>query len=304
MDKTSRKTPTKHIHFLINPGAGQRAAATVRRLAPQAFPAGAWRLHFHELSNWRQIRVLAAQAARQRAWAVVAVGGDGTLNQAALALAGSACRLGVVPAGTGNGYARALGIPLDAEGACAVIKAGKVRRLDFGAMDADRGYANMLGLGYDAWVAARANRLRWMNRVSGFARYLAAGILCAHHLRPQRLRLTLDHGRVLEGRWLLVAAALSPQYGFGCTIAPEARLDDGLLDVVCVPPSGPITFARNCLRLFTRQPLLGAQFHRSATLRVESLEKGPLALHLDGEPGGVTPATVKVLPGALRVLAP
>ena len=276
----------------------------VNRLAPQLFPTPGWRLHFHHLENWRQIRVLAAQAAQAGAWAVVAVGGDGTLNQASLALAGSPTRLGVIPAGTGNGYARALGIPLDASGACAVIKAGRTRRLDFASIDADRGYANMLGLGYDAWIAAKANRLRWMNRISGFARYLAAAFLCANHLRPQRLRLTLDQGRILEGRWLLVAAALSPQYGFGCTIAPDARMDDGLLDVVCVPPSGPLVFVRNCFRLFKRRPLLGAQFHRSRGLRIESLEKGPVALHLDGEPGGVTPVTVRVRKGVLRVLAP
>jgi diacylglycerol kinase (ATP) len=235
---------------------------------------------------------------------VVAVGGDGTVNQAALALTGKATRLGLVPAGTGNGYARALGIPLDPEGACRVILAGAVRRLDFGAIDADRGYANMLGLGFDAWVAVKANRLRWLNRINGFARYLVAALLCARHLGPQRLRLTLDRGRVLEGRWLLVAGAISPQYGFGCTIAPSARMDDGLLDVVCVPQVGPLDFVRNCVRLFTRKPLIGAQFHRSRSLRIESLEAHPLALHLDGEPGGVTPATVRVRRGALRVLAP
>jgi diacylglycerol kinase family enzyme len=66
----------------------------------------------------------------------------------------------------------------------------------------------------------------------------------------------------------------------------------------------PLSFARNCVRLFTRQPLIGAEFHRCRTLRIESLERDPLALHLDGEPGGVTPATVRVRPGALRVLAP
>jgi diacylglycerol kinase (ATP) len=302
MATTSRKS--KRVLFLINPGAGQRAAAKVRRVAPQIFPSQDWNLEFTTLDDWRQIQPLASRAARSGAWAVVAVGGDGTLNQVAQGLAGTRCRLGLVPAGTGNGYARALGLPLDARGACMVIALGRTRALDFGALDRDRGYANMLGLGYDAWIAVRANRLRWMNRVSGFLRYLAAGVLCLPRLRPQHLRLTLDKKVKVEGHWLLVAAALSPQYGFGCTIAPTAQLDDGLIDVVCVPRLGPFAFLRNLFRLFKKKALVGAEFHRCRHLKIESMEGEELAIHLDGEPGGATPATVQVRRGALKVLVP
>jgi diacylglycerol kinase (ATP) len=302
MATPSRKT--KKILFLINPGAGQRAAAKVLRVAPQIFPSKDWELEFTTLADWREIQPLAGKAARSGAWAVVAVGGDGTLNQVAQGLAGTRCRLGLVPAGTGNGYARALGLPLDPRGACMVIALGRTRALDFGALDRGRGYANMLGLGYDAWIAVRANRLRWMNRISGFLRYLAAGVLCLPRLRPQHLRLTLDRRLKVEGRWLLVAAALSPQYGFGCTIAPTAQLDDGLIDVVCVPALGPWAFLRNVFRLFKKKALVGAQFHRCRHLKIESLEGEELAIHLDGEPGGATPATVTVKRGALKVLVP
>lgn len=299
------KSPrAKRVLFLINPGAGQRAAAAVRRVAPQIFPAHLWSLEYVDLSDWRQIQVLAREAAKDGAWAVVAVGGDGTLNQVAQALAGTRTRLGVVPAGTGNGYARALGIPLDPRGACMVVALGRTRKLDFCRVDGGRGYANMLGLGYDAWIAQSANRLRWMNRVNGFLRYLAAGLLCLPRLRPQHVRLTLDGGTVLEGRWLLVAGALSPQYGFGCTIAPTARLDDGLIDVVCVPPLGPWTFLRNVARLFKKKALVGAEYHRCRSLKIESMEQGDLAIHMDGEPGGTTPASVKLEAGALNVLLP
>lgn len=243
-------------------------------------------------------------AAASGAWAVVAVGGDGTLNQVAQALQGTSCRLGLIPAGTGNGYARALGIPLDVHGACAVIAQGKVRPLDFSAADLDRGFANMLGVGYDAWVAVSANRLRWMNRFSGFLRYLAAGLWCLPRLRPQALRLTLDNKAVIEGRFMMVAVANSPQYGFGCTIAPDAHMNDGLVDVVCVPGLGPITLLRNCVRLFTRKALIGAQFHRCRHVTIESLEGQELAIHMDGEPGGTTPVRLTVMAGALNTLVP
>jgi diacylglycerol kinase (ATP) len=293
----------KRVLFLINPGAGQRAATKVRRFAPEIFPGSEWDLEFRVLTDWREIRPSARDAAESGAWAVVAVGGDGTLNQAAQALAGRPCRLGLIPAGTGNGYARALGIPLDPRGACAVVALGRTAKMDF-AQAGNGGYANMLGIGYDAWIAADANRLRWLNRVSGFLRYLAAGIRCLTRLRPQALRLTLDGGRVLEGRYLMVAVANSPQYGFGATIAPTARADDGSLDVVCVPALSPWAFLRNFRRLFTRKALVGAQFHRCAGVRIESLEDHELAVHMDGEPGGTTPVEVLIQPGALTVLVP
>jgi YegS/Rv2252/BmrU family lipid kinase len=293
----------KNLVFLINPGAGQRAAAKVQALAPRHFPAQRYKLSFVELNDWRETYPLALQAAKSNAWAVVAVGGDGTINQVAAALAGTPCRLGIVAAGTGNGFGRALGIPLDAEGACRVLAAGRERRVDHVSMDKGRSFANMLGIGWDAWIAVKANRLRWMNRFSGFLRYLAAAFLCLRRILPQPVLLRMD-GRKVQGRFMVVAVGNSPQYGFGCTIAPMARLDDGWLDVVLVPMLAPWTFLRNAFRLFTQKPLLGAQFFRARKVSLHSLAGYPLAIHVDGEPGGLTPATLSVRPRALKVLAP
>ena len=289
--------------FLINPGAGQRAAVKVRAVAPALFPSAEWQLDFVDLKNWREIRPLARAAAAKGAFAVVAVGGDGTINQVAPALVGTRCRLGIIPAGTGNGLARALWIPLDTDGACRVISAANEQSIDYGAMDLERGYANMLGLGWDAWIAARANQLRWMNKISGFLRYLGAAILCLPKLGTQAVKLEID-GKSVQGEFLVVAVANSPQYGFGCTIAPAALLNDGYFDVVCLPPIGPITFARNLPRLFTKQPLLGANFYRAKKVKLMSAGAEELPIHLDGEPGGTTPATITVRPKALRVLVP
>ncbi len=293
----------KRLVFIINPGAGQRAAARIAQVAPAVFPADRFKLEYVELHDWRETYPLSLKAARSGAHAVVAVGGDGTINQVSQALAGTACRLGVVAAGTGNGFARALGVPLDAEGACRVLAAGRTRLIDHVEMDKGRGYANMLGIGWDAWIAVKANRLRWLNRISGFLRYLVAAVLCLHRTLPQRLIVRMGRATV-QGRFMVLAVANSPQYGFGCTIAPMARMDDGALDVVLVPLTMPWTFALNAVRLFTKQPLLGAQFHRAKKVSIHSMDGSPLAIHLDGEPGGTTPAILKVRPKALRVLVP
>lgn len=288
---------------MINPGAGQRAAAKVRPLAAELFPAKSWDLEFVELRTWRDIRPLATRAVKARAYAVVAVGGDGTINQAAPALVGSRTRLGIIPAGTGNGFARALGVPLNAGAALRSLAQGSVRAIDYGAMDLGRGYANMLGLGWDAWIAVRANDLRWLNRISGFLRYVGAALLSVDKLGTQKLSLRID-GKLVEGDFFGVAVANSPQYGFGCTIAPMAKMDDGKFDVVCLPAIGPWAFARNAVRLFTQRPLLGATFYRARTVTVRSAASQEWPLHLDGEPGGTTPFTVTVKPRALQVLVP
>jgi diacylglycerol kinase family enzyme len=103
---------------------------------------------------------------------------------------------------------------------------------------------------------------------------------------------------------LVVVVANSPQYGFGCTVAPDADLSDGLFDVVCVPRIAVLQFLRNVTRLFSKKPLLGAHFYRAK--RIKLLSGGPQEwpLHLDGEPGGTTPATIAVKRRALRVLVP
>lgn len=288
---------------MINPGAGQRAASKVAALAPTLLPDKRFKLQFIELNDWRETYPLALKAVRSGADAVVAVGGDGTINQVSQALVGTRCKLGVVAAGTGNGFARALQIPLDAEGACEVLATGRSKRIDHVSMDKGRAYANMLGIGWDAWIAVRANRLRWLNRISGFLRYLVAAALCAHKILPQRLLVKMGK-TVIQGRFMVLAVGNSPQYGFGCTVAPMAKMDDGLVDVVLVPLLAPWTFAINCVRLFTRQPLLGAQYHRASSLSIHSLDGPPLAIHVDGEPGGTTPATLKVRPRSLSVLIP
>jgi diacylglycerol kinase (ATP) len=293
----------KHVVFLCNPGAKRSTTDRVAAVAAAWLPSKTYRLEFVRPNDWQEIYPLALRAARNKAYAVVAVGGDGTINQVSQALAGTRCRLGVVPAGTGNGFARALGLPLDPVEACRILSQGVQRRVDHVEVDRGRGFVNMLGVGWDAWIAQTANRLRWMNRYSGFLRYLSAAVLCLPKARPQDLAISMGR-QTLRGRYLLVAVGNSPQYGFGCTIAPEAELDDGLLDVVLVPTSSPWTLVRNCVRLFTRQPLLGASFHRARSLSIRSPNGDALAIHLDGEAGGTTPARLKVHPRALRVLVP
>lgn len=270
-------------------------------LARRLLPSPAFRLRFVTLPSWRRVAPEARAAARAGAWAVAAVGGDGTFGMAASALAGSGCRLGLLPAGTANGLARSLGIPADLEAACAVLALGRSRRIDLLQGPDGRAAVHVAGAGFDAEVAAAANRLRPF-LPPGLLRYLAAGLLCLPRLRGRRLRLELD-GRRIEGRYLLVSVANSPQYGYGARLAPLAKLDDGRLELLCVEPGPPWRHLANLWRLFCGRPLAGALALGGRRLKLESLE-GPLRVHLDGEPGGQTPLELAVRKRCLRVLVP
>ncbi|HKE99631.1 MAG TPA: diacylglycerol kinase family protein [Actinomycetes bacterium] len=234
--------------------------------------------------------------------AVVAVGGDGTVGAcaAALAEAGPAARaaLGVVPAGSGNDLAAALGLPRHRPLVAASMLPTLPRRpVDLARVGAHR-YLCVAGAGLDSQVNRLANRLR----LPGGLRYVAALLVELARARPARFRLELD-GRVLQQRAWFVAVANGPSYGGGMRIAPAARLDDGLLDVVVVGALPKLAFVRTFPRVFSGRHVghPAVAVHRAAAVTVQA--DRPVPVYADGEPAGELPARIEVVPNALQVLA-
>jgi YegS/Rv2252/BmrU family lipid kinase len=260
-------------------------------------------------------------AACQAAWsvdAVVAVGGDGTVGACAAGLAevggtggppaspggpgGPPVRaaLGVVPAGGGNDAARSLGLPAgDPLAAAALLPRLRRRPADLASV-AGRAYLNVAGAGFDSEVNRIANqRLGWAgNR----PRYVGAVLAELAVGRTARFRLTLD-GQASEPRGWLVAVANGPSYGGGMRVAPQASMDDGLLEVVVIHDIGKLEFLRTFPKVFSGRHLEhpAVAVHRAA--RVELDADRPLAVYADGEPAGTLPATFEVHPAAISVLA-
>lgn len=227
---------------------------------------------------------------------VAVVGGDGTVHRALPALAGGTTTLAVIPAGGGNDLATALGIPSDPQRATDLVVAGVVRSLDLGQA-AGRLFATVLCAGFDAEVAARANRMRWPR---GPRRYDLAVLAEVARLRPRALTLDLD-GRVEARPVTLVAVGNTPLYGGGLRICPTADPGDGRLDVTVV---GPVT-RRELLRVAPKLRTgdhLGHPAVDRHRVRTVGLAGAGLTAYADGEPLGPLPLTVSVRPGALRVL--
>ncbi len=227
---------------------------------------------------------------------VVAVGGDGLVNIALQVVGGTEVPLGIVPAGTGNDIARSLGlVPQDAPAAVRLVLAGQTRVIDLGRANG-RWFGGVLGSGFDSMVNERANRMSWP---SGRSRYNLAILAELRTFRPLPYVLELDGERV-ETEAMLVAVGNGPSYGGGMRVTPDARLDDGLLDVTVLGPISKPEF----IRVFPTVYKGTHVSHRAVTVRRArrvTLSSEGVTAYADGERVAVLPVTCDAVPGALHV---
>jgi diacylglycerol kinase (ATP) len=289
----------RRIRFLLNPAAGRGAGvARIERFRALAERAGA------ELVTSRDAAHIAEEARRAVADGVerlIVAGGDGTVHHAAQGLAGSGCAIGLIPLGTGNDLAGTLGIPPDLGAAARRALDGPVRRIDLIRVDGTFcvGYA---GVGFDSEVTRFANQVRVLR---GPLVYFYSVIHTLITFEPPWMRVVHDGG-TFEGRVMFTVACNLPRFGGGMRIAPEASIDDGLLDLVIVREVSK----RRLLTLFPKVYSGGhvgfPEVSIVRTRRVEITLDRALTLYGGGEPvrplaPGETVA-IEVVPGALAVV--
>lgn len=260
-------------------------------------------LHITERAG--HARDLSAAAVERGARVVAAWGGDGTVNEVASALVGSDAALAIVPAGSGNGLARMLGISSDPLQAIRRFLHGSDRLIDAGEIDG-RLFFNVAGVGFDAHIAAAFALMGRARR--GLLKYgsIVMRELWTYESREYDVTLeTADALRAPEAcRAFLLSFANGAQWGNGAIIAPGAKLDDGLLDAVRVEVGGPLAVVRALPHLFRgtlgRVPGVDSQKVRAASVRAAA----PLVYHTDGEAFvGGTEIAVTVKPRSLRLRA-
>jgi diacylglycerol kinase (ATP) len=241
-------------------------------------------------------RELAKAAVRRGARLVLAWGGDETINEVVSALAFDDVPLGIVPAGSGNGLARELGVHPRPERAIADALQAVPRAMDLGEIDG-RLFANVAGIGFDAHIALRfATATR-----RGFVGYAGITVRALRSYAPQHYRISID-GVETSHRAILVTIANSAQFGNNARIAPGARVDDGELDLVVVEERSRIATICQVPRLFngTANRIRGCTIRRIRAVTIESEQ--PMAYHVDGEPiAGGTRLKARIHPGALMV---
>ena len=225
--------------------------------------------------------------------------GDGLIGQVGGVLAGSETPLGLIPSGRGNDLARVLGIPVEPEEAVEVLAAGSERPIDVGEANGKR-FLCIASCGFDSDANRIANEARW---VKGRLVYAYAALRALAAWKPARFTLTLDGARH-EFSGYSVAAANGAAFGGGMFLAPDAELDDGRLDVVCISQIGKLRYLRGLPKVFEGAHVSDEQVTivRAGELTIEA--DRPFAVYADGDHLTDLPATVRVLPQALRVIAP
>lgn len=243
-------------------------------------------------------RTLAGAAAASGCRLVVVWGGDGTVNEAAGALMHTEATLAIVPAGSGNGLALDLGVPFDAAAALALAASGPALTIDAGQVD-DCFFFNIAGVGIDAVVAARfAERGLRQRGLLGYAQISTQELL---RYRAQTYSLVID-GETSEHSAMLVAVANGRQYGNRLLIAPGAKLDDGLLEVVIVEQLSMLGIAWRLPSLFRGTLTSGRGVTMRAARRLQIRAPGSIPFHVDGEPRlGRDELLIQTHPAALRV---
>ena len=293
----------RRIALLVNPAAGRGAGRRLASQAQEQLRRGGLECNLQLTNAPGEMRSLVSAALRDGADCVAIAGGDGSVNEAVNGYVGVARydqSFAVIPLGTGNDFAKMLGVGNDWRLACDRIVRAETRRVDAGRCNGHV-FANGIGAGFDAQVAVEASRIRWLrgNAVYGVA--LARTLLLRYATPKARI---VHDGGTIETSVTMLAAANGTTYGGAFQIAPGADISDGLLDLMVADRfsrMGIIGFIPHVLR-GTHVGRKGVTTLRTRRLVVETDE--PLAVHADGEiiDRAAKRLEVEVLAGALLAI--
>ena len=284
--------------LLVNPSAGGGRVGEILPRATAAMDAAG--LEYRTvMTTGLEHGCDEATAAAADGMIPVVISGDGLIGQIGGALAGTGATMGVIPGGRGNDFARVLGIPDDPAGAVAALAGGASREIDVGEVNGRR-FLCIASCGFDSDANRIANEARF---IRGQLVYAYAALRALIAWKPATFTITLD-GRRRDLVGYSVAAANSRAYGGGMFIAPDAELDDGLLDVVTTAKVGKLRFLVNLPKVFSGKHVENPEVSVSRAAEVLIEADRPFAVYADGEHLADLPATVRVLPRALRVIVP
>lgn len=289
--------------IIANPTSGAKAAPTLATRVAELLRSHGAGVELRLTTARGDATRFAAEAVAAKASAVVACGGDGTLQEVAISLEGTDTAFGIIPGGRCNDFATAIGLSKkdSAEKLAGVLLAGKRRAVDLGAWGAKR-FLTVATLGFDSEVSRFVEtRNLWLK---GTPAYLYAVACVLPRFQFPLLRLKGDFGTI-EGRNLLAATANSSCYGGAMHIAPDARIDDGLFHICVVDRVSRWTVLRILPRVLkgTHVQHPAVKIVTSKTIDIETPD-GPQWICADGESLGQTPCRFEIRPGALQVLAP
>ena len=266
------------ILFIINPKSGTDKKLYVRQIIGKKIDVSKFSYQVRYTEYAGHAEVLAREAVKKGTDIVVAVGGDGTVNEVARALIHTQTALGIIPCGSGNGLARHLQLPMDPEGAIQMINEACIKSLDYGTMN-NLPFFCTCGMGFDAFVSMKfANSGK-----RGLLSYIENTLRETLTYKPDTYTLTLDDQQI-EQRAFVIACANASQYGNNAFIAPAATMSDGLMDITVLEPFSAIEAPQLALQLFNGTLTTNSRVKtfKARKAHIKRLSKAPV--HVDGDP--------------------
>lgn len=294
MDKNKKK-----ISFIINPISGTQGKEQILRWIDERLDKDKFAQEVIYTERAGHAVEIAAQKAQEGDYAVVAIGGDGTINEIARSLVHTQTALGIIPCGSGNGLARHLQIPLDSKKAIDIINEGVVELIDYGKIN-DVPFFCTCGVGFDAFVSLKFSK----SGRRGPLTYLEKTLLESLKYRPETYELEMD-GSTSRYKAFLIACGNASQYGNNAYITPQATLNDGLLDVTILEPFTVLDVPSLSFQLFNKTIDQNSRIKtfRCQTLRIHRSKPG--VVHFDGDPMAAGEnIDVKIMQKGLQVLVP
>ena len=295
---------------LANPAAGGGIACEALPHLQKFAVENRWEVEFRGTESSAEFAQIAREEAERGRERIFALGGDGTVQLLLNAVAGSPqVSIGVLPAGGGNDFASAIGLPNDAvraaeivllHGRASCLDAAHVRTAD----GTERLYLGGGGVGLDAEAARYASGA--FRKIRGRSRYLLSAVRALWGFQPLNVRVSLDDSAqgVIEAKALLLGVLNTPSYGAGLRLAPEANVQDGKLNLVILQHLPPLEIVRVLARAAASGEVRTRYLRRYAIARVRLETDRECVFHGDGEIIGRTPVEVSVVPNAVRVWHP
>ena len=290
-------TVKEKISFIINPISGTRDKSSWPEIIMQTVDGNRFDIHIFFTERAGHASELAQQQVENNVPYVVAVGGDGTINEVAMALRDSPAAMGIIPCGSGNGLARHLHIPLNLNEALKLLNDAETISIDYGMVN-EKPFFCTFGTGFDAHISSAFAH----SKKRGFMRYVAIITREFIAYRSKKYKLKID-GNKIKTRAMVVTIANSSQYGNNGYISPYADITDGALDVCIVHPFPKILAALLAMRLLSRKIDKSRYYQmvQGENIIIKRKQKG--AVHLDGEPFVMgKKLKVKIVPKGLKVL--
>lgn len=289
----------EHIIFIVNPISGTQDKEKILGYIQSNINRNIYNPKIIKTEYAGHAYDIASKAVKDKVSFVVAIGGDGTINEVGRALIHSETALGIIPCGSGNGLARHLHIPMNYQKALEVINKANVRSIDYGKI-AGHPFFCTCGVGFDAFVSLKFAG----SKRRGLLTYLENTLQESLHYEPETYEIENSEGTV-KYKAFLIACGNASQYGNNAYITPQASLSDGMMDITVLEPFTVLDVPSLSFQLFTRTIDMNSRIKTMKDNKIIIHRATEGVFHFDGDPMiGPKDLSVEIIPSALKVICP